>query len=146
MQKSILVPVDFSEVTSKVISEAAALATDTGHRLSLLHVVNPTIVTTPYYITAVDIARELQERVKRAQERLEKHAAELREKNFEVSIEVLQGEAARSIVKAAEKPEIRYIVIGSHGHGRVYDLLVGSTAHGILRRAKTPVVIVPLAS
>jgi len=34
-------------------------------------------------------------------------------------------------------------VVGSHGHGAFYDLLVGSTTHGLLLRASCPVLIVP---
>jgi nucleotide-binding universal stress UspA family protein len=33
--------------------------------------------------------------------------------------------------------------MGSHGHTALYDLLVGSTTHQVLRKAKCPVVIVP---
>jgi nucleotide-binding universal stress UspA family protein len=33
--------------------------------------------------------------------------------------------------------------MGSHGHGAFYDLLVGSTTQGVLKRATCPVVIVP---
>jgi nucleotide-binding universal stress UspA family protein len=36
-------------------------------------------------------------------------------------------------------------VMGSHGHTALYDLLVGSTTHGVLMRAQCPVVIVPSA-
>jgi nucleotide-binding universal stress UspA family protein len=34
-------------------------------------------------------------------------------------------------------------VMGSHGHTALYDLLVGSTTHGVLMRAICPVVIIP---
>jgi len=34
-------------------------------------------------------------------------------------------------------------VMGSHGHTALYDLLLGSTTHGVLFRAPCPVVIVP---
>jgi nucleotide-binding universal stress UspA family protein len=47
------------------------------------------------------------------------------------------------IVEQAKKLEADYIVMGSHGHSAFYDLLVGSTTHGVLKRAKCPVVIVP---
>jgi nucleotide-binding universal stress UspA family protein len=33
--------------------------------------------------------------------------------------------------------------MGSHGHNAFYDLLVGTTTHGVLRKATCPVVIVP---
>ncbi|MBI4621943.1 MAG: universal stress protein [Verrucomicrobia bacterium] len=43
----------------------------------------------------------------------------------------------------AEKNAADFIVMGSHGHTALYDLVVGSTTHGVLRRATCPVVIVP---
>ena len=45
------------------------------------------------------------------------------------------------ILSRAKKAE--YIVMGSHGHGAMYDLLVGSTTHGVLKKAPCPVVVVP---
>jgi len=38
-----------------------------------------------------------------------------------------------------------YIVMGSHGHAALYELLAGSTAHGVLLKAACPVVVVPPA-
>jgi hypothetical protein len=50
---------------------------------------------------------------------------------------------AQVITDEAERHSADYIVIGSHGHGAFYDLLVGSTTGGVLKRANCPVVIVP---
>ena len=47
------------------------------------------------------------------------------------------------IAEMAATLEVDYIVMGSHGHTALYDLLVGSTTHGVLLRAKCPVIIVP---
>jgi nucleotide-binding universal stress UspA family protein len=33
--------------------------------------------------------------------------------------------------------------MGSHGHTAFYDLLVGSTTQGVLKKAPCPVLIVP---
>ena len=55
------------------------------------------------------------------------------------------GAPVPHIVEQAEKCGADYIVMGSHGHTAFYDLLVGSTTHGVLLRAKCPVVIVPAA-
>ena len=35
------------------------------------------------------------------------------------------------------------IVMGTHGHGSVYNLLVGSVTEGILKAAERPVLLVP---
>jgi nucleotide-binding universal stress UspA family protein len=64
-----------------------------------------------------------------------------------VSVECIQvvGAPVPNILDQAEKYVADYIVMGSHGHTAFYDLLVGSTTHGVLMRAKCPVVIVPSA-
>ncbi len=49
------------------------------------------------------------------------------------------------ILEAARICEADYIVMGSHGHNAFYDLLVGTTTHGVMRKAPCPVVIVPTA-
>lgn len=57
-----------------------------------------------------------------------------------------EGPAAENILKTAGKVHADYIVLGSHGHGAMYDLLVGSTAHIILKKSPCPVVLVPNSS
>jgi len=36
-------------------------------------------------------------------------------------------------------------VMGTHGHGAMYHLLVGSAAKGVLKHATRPVLLVPSA-
>jgi nucleotide-binding universal stress UspA family protein len=55
----------------------------------------------------------------------------------------LTGAPVARILDQAEQRAADYIVLGSHGHTAVYDLLVGSTAHGVLKKATCPVIIVP---
>ena len=40
--------------------------------------------------------------------------------------------------------EAELLVVGSHGYGAVYDLLVGSISRGILKHSKIPVLVVPV--
>jgi nucleotide-binding universal stress UspA family protein len=47
-------------------------------------------------------------------------------------------------LKEAESLKAELIVLGSHGHGAVYDVLVGSYSAGIIRRSKLPVLVVPI--
>jgi nucleotide-binding universal stress UspA family protein len=49
----------------------------------------------------------------------------------------------RTILDQAARVSADYVVMGSHGHTALYDLLVGSTTHGVLLRAPCPVVITP---
>jgi len=54
----------------------------------------------------------------------------------------VEGFPAREITQQARKLRAKYIVMGSHGHSGLYDLLVGSTTSGVIKRAKCPVVVV----
>jgi len=56
---------------------------------------------------------------------------------------LLTGTPAQLILAQAEVEQADYIIMGSHGHTALYDLLVDSTTHQVLRKAKCPVVIVP---
>ena len=50
-----------------------------------------------------------------------------------------------NIIEQAQKSRAAYIVMGSHGHSALYDLLAGSTTTGVLKRSTCPVLIVPPA-
>jgi nucleotide-binding universal stress UspA family protein len=56
---------------------------------------------------------------------------------------LVQGPAAEAILLEARRLEVDAIVIGSRSHGALVHALVGSVAHGVLRAARRPVVVVP---
>jgi nucleotide-binding universal stress UspA family protein len=62
-----------------------------------------------------------------------------------VSARQVDGHPSAQILDQARRLRADYIVLGSHGHNAIYDLLVGSTAHTVLQKAPCPVVIVPPA-
>ncbi|HEX2099914.1 MAG TPA: universal stress protein, partial [Candidatus Synoicihabitans sp.] len=55
------------------------------------------------------------------------------------------GAPVAAILEQATQLNASYVVMGSHGHTAFYDLLVGSTTHGLLKKSPCPVVIVPAA-
>lgn len=80
---------------------------------------------------------------KSASRRLAKLEDKLRASSIEVASDYVVGSPISLIVDQAKKHGADYIVMGSHGHTAFYDLLVGSTTHGVLMRAKCPVIILP---
>lgn len=59
-----------------------------------------------------------------------------------VSVEVTPGAAADVLTRAAADADI--LVLGSHGHGRLFHAVLGSVAQECVRRATCPVVVVPV--
>lgn len=140
--KTILAPVDFSKVSEPVVKEAAALARALDGRVVLLNVVQPPVVINEY-AGMLDIAQLTAAGEKNAARELEQLEDRLRNAFVKAESVQVTGTPIAHIIEQAEKNDADYIVMGSHGHTALYDLIVGSTTHGVLMRAKCPVVIVP---
>jgi nucleotide-binding universal stress UspA family protein len=141
--KTILVPVDFSSVTETVVAEAASLARSLSARVVFLTAVQPPVVLAEYAPLMQDIAEITAAGEKAATLRLTKLKAKLEAEKIGVETVQVVGAPVQHIAAEAERTGASYIVMGSHGHTALYDLLVGSTTHGVLKRAHCPVVIVP---
>ena len=48
------------------------------------------------------------------------------------------------ILKQSQERNCDLIVMGTHGHGVIEEAIIGSTARKVLRRSKTPVLVVRL--
>jgi nucleotide-binding universal stress UspA family protein len=145
--KSILVPVDFSDVTLKVVKAAIQLAKPFQSRITLMHVMEitpqilgigpaPEAVPTPALEESVESG--VTEKLARLQELVT--AVGLDSNSVE-----LQGAPVESILIQAEKSRVDLIVLGSHSRGPLYHLFVGGVTEGVLKRARCPVLVVPLS-
>jgi nucleotide-binding universal stress UspA family protein len=144
--KTILTPVDFSSATRGVLAAAIELARGSGGKVVLLHSVQPPVITTDYGLS-VEVMRETLALTETAAKNQLAHLENLvAAKGVAVSARLDRGFAAGSIVEHAKKLRAGYIVLGSHGHTAVYNLLVGSTTNAVLKKAPCPVVVVPPAS
>lgn len=140
--KTILAPVDFSKISEAVVTEAAALARALDGRVVLLTVVQPPLVITEY-AAMMNVAEITAAGAKMAARELDRLEDQLKNQFIKTESVQVTGAPIAHIIEQAEKYEADYIVMGSHGHTALYDLLVGSTTHGVLMRARCPVVIVP---
>jgi nucleotide-binding universal stress UspA family protein len=141
--KTILTAIDFSPSSKGVLDQALALARTFEARLVILHVVQPPPVTdadiggtmsVAYTGIAADAADQ---RLHALQKRMQKSS-------LPVDVDHIVGHPGNAIVEFAARRRANYIVLGSHGHGAFYELVVGSTAMHVLKRATCPVIIVPI--
>ena len=59
-------------------------------------------------------------------------------------IVVERGNPVEQILKQAEEKNCDLIVMGTHGHGTLADVMLGSTARRVVRRSLKPVLVVRL--
>ena len=77
--------------------------------------------------------------------RLELLAEDLKREEIQVFAHERDGSVVEEILTTAREISANLIVMGSHGHGSVYNLLVGSVTEGILKDGRRPVLLVPAA-
>ncbi len=138
MYNKILVAIDLSNDSQKVIDRAVAIAGDAG-KLHLVHVVEPVAAAYSMDIYAVNINELQQEAINFAEQRLEKLAAEVGLKNDQVH--TLLGAPAPEIRNLASEINADAIIIGSHGHSG-WKILLGSTAIKVLHGSTCDVLTV----
>lgn len=141
--KTILVPVDLSAAATQVCDAACELARLMEARVILLHVVQPppVMVAEIYALDAAQSEEMLAAAEQAGADRLRDLAVRCAERRLDTRTVHRVGLPVEEILTRAEKAD--YIVMGSHGHGAMYDLLVGSTTRGVLKKAPCPVLIVP---
>jgi nucleotide-binding universal stress UspA family protein len=141
--KTILTPVDFSAATQGVIEAAVELAQAFSAEIALLHVVQPPMVTSDYGLALENVQEILAVSEKAAARQLDHLSKQLEARGQAVRSFHVNGAPVPAILAKAEALGASYLVLGSHGHTAFYDLLVGSTTHGVLKKAPCPVLIVP---
>lgn len=60
-------------------------------------------------------------------------------------VRVVEGRSAETLLRIAREIGADLIVMGAHRHTTVGELLVGSTAHGLIQRSPVPVLMVRVA-
>jgi len=142
---TLLVCVDFSEATSRLIEQAARLAGAAGERIVLLHVAEPDPDFVGYGAGPDVVRHQMADQYRREIRLLEELADGLREKADvgDVLPLVVQGSTAEKILSEADKLGASMILLGTHGHGKLYHLLMGCVSQQVLKEAKVPVLLVP---
>jgi nucleotide-binding universal stress UspA family protein len=68
---------------------------------------------------------------------------ELQQKGVDCETVFVGGNPSEEILEAAETHRAELIILGSHGHGAIYDLIMGSVTRSILYYTTTPTLVVP---
>lgn len=141
--KTILVPIDFSPMTGRVLVTAGELARGIHGRLVLLNVTHPRSMLADHERLEKTMA-QLERHTSRAVPARRRNAAGVEGTPDAVRGDSLQlvGDPVSVILEQVKRISPDYIVMGSHGHSALHDLVFGSTAAGILKAVTCPVVIV----
>lgn len=140
----ILVAVDLSPASEKVVETAGAVAKLTGATIYILHIAEPEPDFVGYDAGPEVVRTQVAQELRREHRDVQALAKKLRNEDLDATALLIRGPTVETTLKEAENLEADLIVVGTHGHGAVYDVLVGSYSAGIIRRSKLPVLVVPI--
>ena len=141
--KQILVALDFSDVSLLVLDHATELARAFGAKLWLLHVAAPDPDFVGYEPGPQHVRDNRAQVLREEHRQLQEWSKSLRTRGVEVTALLIQGPTVLTLLEEAKRLAVDAIVLGTHGHGRLYKLLMGSVCEGVIRAASVPVILVP---
>jgi nucleotide-binding universal stress UspA family protein len=137
MYEKLLVAIDRSKATEKVLGAARDLALLSQGEVWVLHLREREVMPRAGLIDS-ESSDEAQAEVDAAVDELTKAGI----KTHGVMRSTIYGYAAREIVDDAKNLDVSVIVMGSRGRGDLAGLVLGSTAHKVIHLADRPVLVV----
>jgi len=140
----ILSAIDLTRASAYVIEVVERVAAATDAEVYVLHVVVPLPnIASPDLAPHLD-NRNLGERYLDEQDQLAELVKQLMDADINATAVFRQGDPVKTIINEARELEVDLIVMGSHGHGPLFDALIGSVSAGVLRQAGMPILVVPI--
>jgi nucleotide-binding universal stress UspA family protein len=139
----ILIAIDLSPASGKVLDTARAHARHAAAETWLLFIAEPDPDFVGYEAGPQVVRDQVAHKFREEHEKLHEHAEAFRAAGIKTTALVVQGPTSETILKEGKKLGAELIVIGSHGHGALRQMLVGSVSEGVIRGATCPILVVP---
>ena len=130
--KNVLVAIDGSDESVKIVQKALDITAGSGAKMSVALVFETLVGNYSYELNMGDFQKaqhDFQEQVsKRAREMLKAKFPEI----AAADVHFLRGKAGNEIKRLAASMKTDLVVIGSHGQGALSAAVLGSTANSVL--------------
>ena len=141
---NILVAVDLSDVSQKILDKAKTLALALSAKVWLLNVTEPGPNFGRFNVGPETVREQTAEEFHQEHNDLQEKAEDFRKSGIETKALLIQGATVEVILKKSKELKIDIITVGTHGHGGVYHLIYGSVCEGVLESSSCPVLVVPV--
>jgi len=136
--KKILVPVDYSDNSKKILESAAFFAAKCEAAVHVLYVVQSFEDYSGFFVPHTPIAKFEEEMVSGAEAKMESILADYPT----AAAKVLCGDVAEEIVGYADRESFDLIIMGTHGYKGIERVMFGSVADKVVKSAPCPVMTV----
>ena len=140
---TIVVAVDFSNITSILIDKAAEMASCQKARVYIIHVAAPDPEFVGYKAGPVHEREFRASELKKEKKELEQLAQRLKKLGVDTIPLLIQGPTAELILTETQRLEAGLLIMGTHGHGIVMTALLGNTALQVIKHIHCPILLIP---
>ena len=138
MFKKILFPTDFSDISKKALEHIKQLKAAGAEEVVALHAIDDRTLIEAGYVDSI-----LEQLKDQSQKSMTDLARELEDAGLRVQTFVRVGVPfAQILAMEKEIGDFSLVVMGSHGKSNILDALMGSVAEKVVRKCKTPILIV----
>ena len=139
----LLVAVDLSESTEIIVKKAEEIAIALSAKLWIIHNAEPEPDFVEFVADPLTARENLSKRFHAEHRQIQEIANRLRKAGLEATALLVHGATVETILKEASDLDVDMIVVGTHGRGAMYQLLLGSVSKGILHKSRYPVLVIP---
>ena len=142
--KNILLAIDLNGSEKLLLERAYEWAKAFEANIWMLHVVAPEPEFVGFGVGPQYIRDTRAEELRKEHRMLDEYAKVFSEKGIEAEGLLIRGATTEMIIKEAKKLNIDLIITGHHDHGIFYKMFFGSVATSLVRKAKVPLLLIPL--
>ena len=139
----LLVCVDLSESTEIIVKKIEEITKALPAKVWLLHNAVPEPDVVEFKVDPQAARESLAKKFHVEHCQIQELADRMRKAGVDATALLVHGATVETILNEASELEVDMIVVGSHGRGAMYQLLVGSVSEAILHKSRFPTLVVP---
>lgn len=139
----LLVAVDLSESTQIIVDKVEIITKENPAKMWILHNAEPAPDVVEFKVDPLAARETLAKKFHNEHCQIQEIANRLRKAGLDATALLVHGPTVETILKEASDLDVDIIVVGTHGRGAMYQLLMGGVSKGILQKSKYPVLVIP---
>ncbi|MDX2507067.1 MAG: universal stress protein, partial [Gammaproteobacteria bacterium] len=128
----LLVAVDLSDSTQIIVKNVEKIAKPLSAKVWILHNAEPEPDVLAFKVDPQTAREDLAKKFHLEHCQIQEIAERLRAEGLNATALLVHGPTVKTILEEAKKLDVDMIIVGSHGRGAMYQLVVGSVSEGIL--------------
>jgi len=135
--------VDLSEATEIIVKKIEEITKALPTKVWLLHNAVPEPDFVEFKVDPQAARESLAKKFHVEHRQIQELANRMRKAGVDTTALLVHGATVETILEEASDLEVDMIVVGTHGRGAMYQLLMGSVSEAVLHKSRFPVLLVP---